>query len=672
MSAFDVTGPRKCSENKFTVSNSIGKIVSSVNDDTKPPDIIDFEILKPISRGAFGKVYLGRKKSDPDKIYAIKVMSKNEMVNKNMASQVVSERNALALSHCRFCVQLFYSLQTPSNIYLVMEYMVGGDLKTLLGIYGYFDEPMAVFYAAEVVLALEYLHKHGIVHRDLKPDNMLISSQGHIKLTDFGLSRVPLHRDLQVSDLMNYTPDVGISYGCSRTPGQLLSLTSHLSFGSGQKFSIYADEPQNLSKTSTSSVDFNVLQDQTNLYNKTTRSYASSQNTEKTAFFQSQLGATLNGSTNYSFSNYSNDASLTGILPFLSTEQISCLDDSCIEQVEKIEESSGSYHTCNSNVQLSLGFHNVSDKENLSESRVVDSFSLSRSGFKRPLSRSLKRKHSLQLDLSDHTHLTPEFININISQETDTPKKRYSCITPDIPVEIKGSPYKGGLKIPSNCENEEFDSYSHRDEIAYSTPVSSSYKKKKVNKVTRFEINEERTVLSPPEHFNVSPIPSASLTPFRTPKSVRRGKVASDQRILGTPDYLAPELLLRQEHGYAVDWWALGVCVYEFMTGIPPFNDDTPQLVFNNILQKNITWPEGEEQISQNAHQAIDKLLTIDPTQRPSAEEVKEMPLFASVEWNNMEKMQVPFVPVPDGCTDTYYFETRNKLLHLNVSNIDA
>jgi len=170
-------------------------------------------------------VFLGTKKNNPEQVYAIKVMKKSEMINKNMVSQVTNERNALALSRSPYCVHLYYSLQTSQSVYLVMEYMVGGDLKSLLSVYGFFDEDMAVFYAAEIILALQYLHNHDIIHRDLKPDNMLLSARGHLKLTDFGLSRIGTQRDLEMADFINCTPSMGI-----RTPGQLHSLTSHLSF----------------------------------------------------------------------------------------------------------------------------------------------------------------------------------------------------------------------------------------------------------------------------------------------------------------------------------------------------------------------------------------------------------------------------------------------------------
>ena len=145
------------------------------------PKIEDFDILKPISRGAFGKVFIGRKKGDATrKVYAIKVMQKSEMIKKNMISQVIAERNAQALTNSPFCVKLFYCLQSSTNIFLVMEYLIGGDLKSLLNIYGFFDENMSRFYAAEIALALSYLHKHSIIHRDLKPDNILLTAKGQL------------------------------------------------------------------------------------------------------------------------------------------------------------------------------------------------------------------------------------------------------------------------------------------------------------------------------------------------------------------------------------------------------------------------------------------------------------------------------------------------------------
>ncbi|KAM7037307.1 serine/threonine-protein kinase greatwall isoform 2-T2 [Passerculus sandwichensis] len=158
-------------------------------------------------------------------------------------------------------------------------------------------------------------------------------------------------------------------------------------------------------------------------------------------------------------------------------------------------------------------------------------------------------------------------------------------------------------------------------------------------------------------------------TPYRTPKSVRRGAAPVEgERILGTPDYLAPELLLTQPHGSAVDWWALGVCLFEFLTGIPPFNDETPTQVFQNILKRDIPWPEGEEKLSDNAQNAIDLLLTIDTTKRAGLKELKHHPLFHGVDWDNLQNQTMPFIPQPDDETDTSYFDARNNAQHLTVS----
>ncbi|XP_029809909.1 serine/threonine-protein kinase greatwall isoform X5 [Suricata suricatta] len=193
----------------------------------RPPSIEEFTIVKPISRGAFGKVYLGQKGG---KLYAVKVVKKADMINKNMTHQVQAERDALALSKSPFIVHLYYSLQSANNVYLVMEYLIGGDVKSLLHIYGYFDEEMTVKYISEVALALDYLHRHGIIHRDLKPDNMLISNEGHIKLTDFGLSKVTLNRDINMMDILTTPSMAKPRQDYSRTPGQVLSLISSLGF----------------------------------------------------------------------------------------------------------------------------------------------------------------------------------------------------------------------------------------------------------------------------------------------------------------------------------------------------------------------------------------------------------------------------------------------------------
>jgi serine/threonine protein kinase len=119
------------------------------------------------------------------------------MIERHQVHHIMNERDILVSTSKsyevpRFLVTMYYSFQTKHHLYMVMEYMPGGDLYSLLKVLCYFDEPITKHYIAEIVLALEYLHKHGIAHRDLKPDNILISEDGHLKLVDFGLSKIGL------------------------------------------------------------------------------------------------------------------------------------------------------------------------------------------------------------------------------------------------------------------------------------------------------------------------------------------------------------------------------------------------------------------------------------------------------------------------------------------------
>ncbi|KAM6986501.1 microtubule-associated serine/threonine-protein kinase 2 [Aplochiton taeniatus] len=157
----------------------------------RKPCEIDFEMTKLISNGAYGAVYLVRHKETKQR-FAMKKINKQNLMLRNQIQQAFVERDILTFAENPFVVSMFCSFETRRHLCMVMEYVEGGDCATLLKNMGPLPVDMARMYFAETVLALEYLHNYGIVHRDLKPDNLLVTSMGHIKLTDFGLSKVGL------------------------------------------------------------------------------------------------------------------------------------------------------------------------------------------------------------------------------------------------------------------------------------------------------------------------------------------------------------------------------------------------------------------------------------------------------------------------------------------------
>ena len=157
----------------------------------------DFQILKLIGKGTFGQVFQVRKK-DTGRICAMKVLSKKVIVQKKEVAHTLGERNILvrtAKTDSPFIVGLKFSFQTPADLYLVTDYMSGGELFWHLQREGRFQEARAKFYIAELILALQHLHQHDIVYRDLKPENILLDANGHIALCDFGLSKANLTKD---------------------------------------------------------------------------------------------------------------------------------------------------------------------------------------------------------------------------------------------------------------------------------------------------------------------------------------------------------------------------------------------------------------------------------------------------------------------------------------------
>lgn len=207
----------------------------------------DFQTVKVIGKGAFGEVRLVQKK-DTGKIYAMKTLLKSEMYKKDQLAHVKAERDVLAGSDSPWVVSLYYSFQDAQYLYLIMEFLPGGDLMTMLIRWQIFTEDVTRFYMAECILAIEAIHKLGFIHRDIKPDNILIDIRGHIKLSDFGLSTgfhkthdSKYYKKLLQQDEVNAAagnlqkPQMGVNNGSNNNRNTMLVDAIHLTMTNRQQ-----------------------------------------------------------------------------------------------------------------------------------------------------------------------------------------------------------------------------------------------------------------------------------------------------------------------------------------------------------------------------------------------------------------------------------------------------
>uniref|UniRef100_A0A672N9Y6 non-specific serine/threonine protein kinase n=1 Tax=Sinocyclocheilus grahami TaxID=75366 RepID=A0A672N9Y6_SINGR len=140
-----------------------------------------------------------------------------------------------------------------------------------------------------------------------------------------------------------------------------------------------------------------------------------------------------------------------------------------------------------------------------------------------------------------------------------------------------------------------------------------------------------------------------------------------DKQVCGTPEYIAPEVILRQGYGKPVDWWAMGVILYEFLVGCAPFFGDTPEELFGQVISDEIIWPEGDEALPPDAQDLISKLLRQNPLERlgtGSAFEVKQHRFFTDLDWNSLLRQKAEFIPQLESEDDTSYFDTRSDRYH--------
>ncbi|VDM30190.1 unnamed protein product, partial [Hydatigera taeniaeformis] len=554
------------------------------------PSISDFVILKPISRGAYGKVFLGAKKNNRNQLYAIKVMSKSAMHKKN----------------------------------LIMEYLIGGDLKSLIMMAGYLDERHASLYMAEMVIAVKYLHEHGIIHRDLKPDNILITAKGHLKLTDFGLSSVSWSKVLSPADVL-YTPSATqTQQGFLRTPGQVISLTTDLSFllgffGALQKNSL-------LTESSDAPSDSNVMVGLSPI----------SSIGGSNECYDDKLDLRLPRSSSPAHCRY---VSLPHLRRTFSAVKLTYSTKNSLASSSSINSLDADQRSCAKSME-------DNNKENVPYTPGFEFKTPSR-----PPRKGIRTKAPATTSF-DHIgrrkHITSADFNNAICLSQLNPSKPIKFDEGTAPLGAQVTP----LRTPSS-DGESNDmptrSFGHQP-----TPVPVALR------LTGIPYDPHTSASF---HCEPRQPPSSSALPYSRPRHV-----------LGTPEYLAPELLAFPHYQQAadnpaVDWWALGVILFEMLTGVSPFADDNLEDIFDHIIKLDIPWPNSEETqleegggISPQAEELIKGLLEREPTRRlEMAENIEQHAFFIQVGlWSNLQNVAMPFVPCPDGDADTCYFEVRS------------
>uniref|UniRef100_UPI00398ECE6E ribosomal protein S6 kinase alpha-3 isoform X5 n=1 Tax=Pristiophorus japonicus TaxID=55135 RepID=UPI00398ECE6E len=616
-----------------------------VKEGCEKADPSQFELLKVLGQGSFGKVFLVRKThgSDAGQLYAMKVLKKATLKVRDRV-RTKMERDILVEVNHPFIVKLHYAFQTEGKLYLLLDFLRGGDLFTRLSKEVMFTEEDVKFYLAELALALDHLHSLGIIYRDLKPENILLDEEGHIKLTDFGLSKESIDHEKKAYSFCGtveyMAPEVVNRRGHTQSAdwwsfGVLMfeMLTGTLPFqGKDRKETMTMILKAKLGMPQFLSTDSQSLLRMLFKRNPGNRLGAGPDGVEEIkrhSFFSTidwnklcrrEIQPPFKPAIGRPEDTFYFDPEFTaktpkdspGIPPSANAHQL--FRGFSFVAITSEEEPQPMQTAVHPVIQLHRTSIQFADNYDLKEDIGVGSYSIC----KRCVNRSTNMDYAVKI--IDKSKRDP-------SEEIDI-LLRYGQ-HPNI-ITLKDVYHDGkfvylvtelmkGGELLDKILRQKFFSEREASAVLYTITKTMDY------------LNAQGVV-----HRDLKPSNILYVDESGNPESIRicdfgfAKQLRADNGLLMTPCYtanfVAPEVLKRQGYDAACDIWSLGVLLYTMLTGYTPFAngpDDTPEAILARIGSGNFILTGGYwDTVSDAAKDLVSKMLHVDPQQRLSTAQV--------------------------------------------------